>query len=91
MKDLERLGHNRKYSLFNQVHDALYFHFDKELLEEHVHDILPVMAAPSKILRNSIAPQGLTVDVEMSWTADSWRDMQGYDLKEAYEKLATVA
>lgn len=80
MKELDRLELNRKYSLFNQVHDALYFHFDKPLLEEHVHDVLPVMAAPSKILRNAIAPGGLTVDVECSW-GECWRDMQAYDLR----------
>lgn len=80
MKELDRLELNRKYSLFNQVHDALYFHFDKPMLEEHVHDILPVMAAPSKILRNAIAPKGLTVDVECSW-GECWRDMQPYDLR----------
>jgi hypothetical protein len=89
MKTLDRLGHNQKYSLFNQVHDALYFHFDRPLLEEHVHDILPVMAAPSKILRNSIAPEGLTVDVEMSW-GECWRDMEGYDLRGAYDRLAGI-
>lgn len=90
MKELDRAGHNRKYGLFNQVHDALYFHFDRPMLEEHVRDILPVMAAPSKILRNAIAPKGLTVDVEMSW-GECWRDMESYDLKAVYANLAPVA
>ena len=89
MKDLARQGLDEKYGQFNQIHDALMFHFDERLLEEHKREIPPVMLAPSKILRNSIFPDGLWVDVEGEW-GYQWNKMQEIKLDREVEN-ATVS
>jgi hypothetical protein len=65
MKALARRGLDAKYGLCNQIHDALLFHFDRAMLDEHIRDIYPVLVAPSVVLRHpTIAPGGLHIDVE---------------------------
>jgi hypothetical protein len=79
MKELDRKGLASRYGLMNQIHDDLMFHFDERLLDEHIRDVAPIFRAPSKVLNNAIAPDGLTVDVECS-KGYNWRDMQPVDL-----------
>lgn len=74
MKDLARLGLDEKYGMCNTVHDSLFFHFPEAMLDEHVREIQPVMEAPSTVLRNAIAPDGLVINVEASW-GHNWAEM----------------
>jgi hypothetical protein len=79
LKALHRSGLAEKYGLFNNLHDSYMFHFPKSMLDEHVAEIFPVLHAPSKVLRNSAAPDGLVVDVEAGW-GERWSDMEGIKL-----------
>ncbi len=83
MKELYRLGLDEKYGLCNQIHDSLLFHFDKAMLDEHVAEVRPVLAAPSRILKHArIAPEGLQIDVEGSF-GRNWAEMD--EIKAARE------
>lgn len=74
MKALYRAGFDERYGLCNQIHDALLFHFDRALLDDHIRDIYPVLVAPSVILRHpTIAPGGLSIDVEAK-AGRNWAD-----------------
>jgi uracil-DNA glycosylase family 4 len=76
MKELARLGLDARYGMFNQIHDSLQFHFPEELLEQHIADVYPVLAAPSRVLIHpTLAPHGLVIGVEGSW-GKSWDDMR---------------
>jgi len=90
MKELARRGLDEKYGMFNQIHDALQFHFDEPLLPEFPGEVLPIFLAPSKILRNSIFPNGLTVDAESSW-GYVWNAMQGITLDKRVENAKIPA
>jgi uracil-DNA glycosylase len=80
MKELARLGLDAKYGMFNQIHDSLMFNFPENLLEEHIREVYPVLAAPSQVLKHpTIAPHGLEIGVEGSW-GRSWDAMQEIDL-----------
>lgn len=77
MKELDRLDYAEHYGLFNNVHDSFMFHFSREKLEDHKRHITPVLLAPSKILTNpKVAPGGLVIDVEGSWTDRDWAHMK---------------
>jgi len=80
MKAIDRAGHAERYGLFNQIHDALLFHFPEDQLDQHVRDIYPIFAAPSQVLRNRTAPDGLVIDCEASW-GHRWNDMHEIDLR----------
>jgi uracil-DNA glycosylase family 4 len=90
MKDLARKDLDEKYGMFNQIHDALQFHFEEPLLSEFPGEVLPIFLAPSKILRNSIFPNGLTVDAESSW-GYVWNAMQGITLDKQTENAKIPA
>ena len=80
MKELANRGLAEKYGMYNQIHDALQFHFDESLLEEHVAEVFPVMTAPSPIMVHpTICPQGLSFGVEASW-GYRWSQMQEISL-----------
>ena len=85
MKELERRGYNERYNLCNQVHDSLLFHLDESLLDQCLADVVPVMTAPSKVLRSPLAPNGLHIDVEAS-AGPNWSEMREISLP----KLAPV-
>lgn len=89
MKEIDARGFAERYGLFNQIHDAVQFHFDESLLEEHTHDIYGVLTQPSPVLRHpSICPDGLTIGVEGSW-GYKWANMNEIDIsiKEASHVL----
>jgi DNA polymerase I-like protein with 3'-5' exonuclease and polymerase domains len=75
MKQLRAQGLDARYGLFNQVHDALYFHFPEALLDEHARTIYPLLVAPSTILRNRMMPGGLWVDAEGK-VGKNWAEME---------------
>lgn len=75
MKAIARAGFDERYGMCNQIHDALLFHFDRTLLDEHVRDIHPILVAPSTVLRHpAIAPDGLSIEVEAS-VGENWAEM----------------
>jgi uracil-DNA glycosylase family 4 len=80
MKELHRRGLDRKYGMFNQIHDALMFMFPEGLLDEHAIELRPIFIAPSKILKNNIFPDGLWVDVEAKW-GRAWNEMEELQLE----------
>lgn len=61
---LEEMGLNEKYNFINTIHDSLKFEVHDDLLEECVPTVKAIMEAPSKVLINSICPDGLAVKVE---------------------------
>jgi hypothetical protein len=81
MKELSRLELDERYGMFNQIHDSLQFHFPEELLEQHIADVYPVLAAPSKVLKHpTICPEGLVIGVEGSW-GKRWSAMEEIDVR----------
>lgn len=83
MKELEAAGLNEKYGLFNNVHDSFMYTFDETLLDEHIHEIRPILTSPSKVLRHpTICPDGLSIDVEGAW-GYNWADMTDIPLSKA--------
>ena len=83
MKILDELGLAERYGMFNQVHDALMFHFDEALLDRHVEEVYPILAAPSKILRHPmIAPEGLSIGVEGEY-GRTWAEMSPIEVPSA--------
>lgn len=75
MKKIDRAGLAKKYGMCNQIHDALMFHFDEGLLDEHVADIYPIMTHASEVLKNQTAPDGLWIDCEAS-VGKRWSEMK---------------
>ena len=83
IKLLERAGLCERYGLCNNVHDSLVFHFRRELLDDHVRDVYPVLIQPSAVLRHPvIAPEGLWIDAECN-AGPNWAEMSEVNLKEA--------
>lgn len=76
MKDLAAAaGMDEKYGMCDQIHDALIFCPRAEDSERCVADVARVMMAPSRILIHpTLAPGGLSCEVEASW-GPNWRDM----------------
>ena len=82
IKLLAAAGLDEKYGLCNNVHDSLVFHFRRELLDEHIREVYPILVAPSKVLRHpTIAPDGLWIDAELN-VGDNWSDMHEINVKE---------
>jgi uracil-DNA glycosylase family 4 len=76
LKQLAAAGLDRKYRLFNNVHDSFMFEVREEDLEEHQREVYPVLVAPSTVLKHPvIAPDGLVIGVEGSW-GKRWNEMQ---------------
>jgi DNA polymerase family A len=54
-----------KYGLFNTIHDSLVFHCRGDLVGECMDIVAKEMSAPSPTVRGKIAPDGLSVGVEV--------------------------
>ena len=75
MKDLRRRGLDEKYQLVNHIHDSFVWCPKRELLDGFMEEVVPVLRAPSKVLKHPVlAPSGLTVDVEVC-AGDNWSAM----------------
>lgn len=75
LKELHDADLDRKYGLFNNVHDSFVFHFDESLLAEHIREVQPILSSPSTVLRHpTICPKGLVIDVEGSY-GRTWAEM----------------
>jgi hypothetical protein len=62
--------------LCNHIHDSWVWAFDSRRLDEFVERVIPVLTAPSKVLVHPVvAPQGLTVDVEVQ-AGPNWAEMK---------------
>lgn len=75
LKAIHYCGMAAKWGMFNNVHDSLMFMYPREMREEHVADIAPMMRAPSVILKNALCPTGLVIDIEAS-AGPNWRDLE---------------
>lgn len=81
MKEVARRGLDEKWEQVNTVHDSLVYLVDPARLEEHCHEMYPVLKAPSKVLVDAeLAPEGLVVDVEAN-AGENWADMKEVSLK----------
>lgn len=69
-------GLDERYGFINTVHDSLVFHCKDELCACAIEEIKAIMEEPSKILVNAIAPQGLSVEVDVQG-GPSWGEMKG--------------
>lgn len=64
-KALRRAGLDEKYGLVNTIHDSITLCYRKELRDEMVREVHPILEMPSKVLVHpKLAPQGLVVGVE---------------------------
>lgn len=50
MKEVDARGYAGKYQLFNQIHDALYFHHPAEMSADVIRDVAPAMFAESAVM-----------------------------------------
>ena len=57
-------GWAERFGLINTVHDALWFHCHESLVDECLECVKPQMEAPSTVLKNEVAPEGLWCAVE---------------------------
>lgn len=78
LRDRLRIIHEKglaeKYNMINTIHDSIMFEWPRKLLDE-VGVIKDIMEMPSKVLVNSICPNGLSVEVDVSGGPD-WAHMQ---------------
>lgn len=75
MKIQASLGLDEKYGFCNSIHDSFIYCFDKSLVGEFIREVIPVLRAPSQVLKHPVlCPEGLIVDVEMA-AGDSWASM----------------
>lgn len=76
----EALGYNERFGFDNTVHDSLRFHCHRELLDELIACVVPVMEHESKIM---LMPwdnnRGLSVEVEVK-VGPNWADMKEYHM-----------
>lgn len=88
MLELRRRGLDKKWGMFNTVHDSVLTLVHPSDLDEHIADFYPILTAPSKVLIDPVlAPHGLAVDVEAS-AGVSWAKS---DLKELSLPRLTLA
>ena len=64
----------KEYGLINEIHDDLMFEVPEDKVEEAAKIIKEVMERPAKYLKNSIAPEGLVVKVELK-QGRNWGEM----------------
>jgi DNA polymerase I-like protein with 3'-5' exonuclease and polymerase domains len=69
MKDLHRKGLDKKYGLFNMVHDSIMLSYPEHLSADMVREVIPVMVAESKVM------PGLWLGVEVS-QGRRWNEMK---------------
>jgi len=82
LKELHHADLDRKYGLFNNVHDSFMFHFDESLLAEHIAEVRPLLTTPSTVLRHpTICPEGLVIDVEGAY-GHNWGEMTEISIKD---------
>jgi hypothetical protein len=81
MKALDRAGIAERYGQNNTIHDSLLYCFDAALLDRHVAEVYPILTAKSKVLVNSVAPDGLWCDAECNSGPD-WSNMTETSVKE---------
>lgn len=65
----------KEFGLINEIHDDLMFEVEESKLEEAAKILYEVMLRPAKYLKNSIAPDGLVVGVELK-SGKNWGEMQ---------------
>lgn len=75
MKELEKDGLAARYGLCDNIHDSFLFHFDEELLEEHLRLVRPILESPSKVLIGPAAPEGLWIGVDCA-IGRNWGEMR---------------
>jgi len=61
-----------RYGLINMIHDSLIFDCPRELAEECIEIVKPLMERRSTYLVNPVAPQGLWCEVEVSMGMENW-------------------
>lgn len=66
-------GRAMKYGMFNMVHDSLMFHFRESLVDEFIHEVIPVITAPSRVM------PGLWLGAEASY-GRRWNEMRELEL-----------
>lgn len=69
-------GLDERYGLINTIHDSLLFECPNDLAEEARVTIKGIMEERSSVLINSIAPLGLSVEVDVQGGSD-WAHMKG--------------
>jgi DNA polymerase family A len=75
MKEQRTRGLDERFGLCNNVHDSFVYVFPETMLDEFLATVVPVLTAPSKVLTHpTLAPAGLTVDVEVC-AGRTWADM----------------
>jgi uracil-DNA glycosylase family 4 len=81
MKMLDSSGAAARYGLMNTIHDSVMFCYPREMREQHIAEVYPILTAPSKVLIHStLAPDGLSVDVEANFGAN-WSQMEAVDVQ----------
>lgn len=69
-------GLDERYGLINTIHDSLLFECRNDLVGEAIPTIKAIMETRSTVLVNAIAPQGLSVEVDVQGGGD-WAHMKG--------------
>jgi hypothetical protein len=81
MKVLESSGAAARYNLINTIHDSVMFCYPREMREQHIAEVYPILTAPSRVLIHpTLAPDGLSVDVEANFGAN-WSQMEAQDVQ----------
>ena len=73
MKELFRRGLDKKYGLFNMVHDSIMMSYPEHLTSEMLREVIPVMVAESKVM------PGLWLGVEVS-QGRRWSEMKEVEI-----------
>jgi hypothetical protein len=76
MITLDDVGWLERGNFVNTVHDSLIFYLHNDIFDLAMNAIKDVMEAPSKVLINSVAPEGLSVEVEVAASARSWGELE---------------
>lgn len=72
---MEDNGLNELARLVNTVHDSLIFYLHDDIFQHTMEAIMEVMQAPSKVLINETAPNGLVIEVEAA-AGGNWGEME---------------
>lgn len=75
---LNAKGFLERYRFINTIHDSLLFECPNNLIDECRQNVTIEMEAPSSVLIDpTVAPLGLSVEVDASYGAD-WASMKGF-------------
>jgi hypothetical protein len=69
----------RLFGAVNEIHDSIIFECPNELVQICAEAAKEVMERPSKMLKNSTAPDGLICKIEIK-TGRNWGEMKGYEI-----------